>query len=410
MTETKEPIPIFRHKHLPTVHWKDSKEMNRAIHSFPGMFRAIFLEFLDGPMSRYEIRDFLNRIARGDRRKNRLARVQLQLEKNLNTAQELNILKKKVEKYYLTPAGIEMAEYMQLVIPAFITWVFSPKTVSLFSLGAYVVLSLLKLGIGLVSGSAGLLADGIDNTVDTLSSLLVWLGIKYNREKLVSVFIVITMFLSIGGIALTTIDKFFHLEPVKNSLTAFSVSLVCGLVMLGLSSYQYMVGTKTSNLAVMCQSVDSRNHFWASLLVCGGIISSFFAEAFHIAWLHYADGLASALIGLIILKGAIELTKELYKESEAGADISHFMKAYQERHREKLLFKWLSAQLHSRAFSRKELEDRFASDFCKKTPKILTITEFGYRPESGTELSSYLDRFVKQEKLIEDNGWYWLIA
>jgi len=336
MTKTKAPIPVFRHRHLPTVHWKNSKEMHRVIKSFPGIFRAILLELMDGPMNRHEIRDFLNRIARADRQSNRSTKAQLRLKKHLEKAIKTNVLEKRDGKYHLTPPGREIAEHMQLVIPAFMKWVFSPETVALFSIGAHVVLSLLKLGIGLLSRSAGLFADGIDNAVDTLSSLLVWLGIKYDREKMVSVFILLAMFLSVGGVALATVDKFLHLEPVKDGLTAFFVSLICGLIMLGLSSYQYIVGEKSSNLAIMCQSVDSRNHFWTSLLVCGGIIFSFFAEAFDIFWLNYADGLASAMIGLLILRGAIELTKELRKGAEGGADVSHFMKAHQERYREKI--------------------------------------------------------------------------
>jgi Co/Zn/Cd efflux system component len=322
----------------------------------------------------------------------------------------MDVLEVREGRYHLAPAGREMAEHMQLVIPAFMKWVFSPQTVSLFTLWAHVVLSLLKLGIGYFSRSAGLLADGIDNTVDTLSSLLVWLGIKFNKEKLVSIFIIITMFLSLGGIALAAIEKVIHLEPVKSGLTAFFVSLICGLVMLGLSSYQYLAGKKSSNLAIMCQSVDSRNHFWVSLLVCGGILFSFMAEAFNITWLHYADVLASALIGLLILKGAIELIRVFHEEAEEGIDVSHFMKAMQERHREKILFEWIKAQLHSQAFTQKDLEEKFALDFCKETPKILKLTEFGYRPESGIELRPYLDRFIKQKKLILDNGKYWLIA
>jgi len=68
----------------------------------------------------------------------------------------MDVLEEKDGKYYLTPAGREIAEHMQLVIPAFMRWVFAPETVSLFSIGAHVVLSLFKLGIGLFSRSAGL--------------------------------------------------------------------------------------------------------------------------------------------------------------------------------------------------------------------------------------------------------------
>ncbi|GAI90764.1 unnamed protein product, partial [marine sediment metagenome] len=103
--------------------------------------------------------------------------------------------------------------YLKNVFSLILSWVLfmkcilSPETASLVSILIHVVLSVLKLGVGFLSRSAGLTADGIDNTVDTLSSLLVWLGIKYDKEKAVSIFILITMFVSVGGVALATFDK-----------------------------------------------------------------------------------------------------------------------------------------------------------------------------------------------------------
>jgi hypothetical protein len=56
---------IFRHRREQPVHWKNSKELNRVMHHFPGTFRATLLELLDRSMSRHEIRDFLNRMGIG---------------------------------------------------------------------------------------------------------------------------------------------------------------------------------------------------------------------------------------------------------------------------------------------------------------------------------------------------------
>jgi hypothetical protein len=180
--------------------------------------------------------------------------------------------------------------------------------------------------------------------------------------------------------------------------------------MLGLSSYQYTVGKRSANLAIMCQSVDSRNHFWTSLLVCGGILFSSVAEVSGLFWLHYADVLASALICLIVLKGAFELAGELFKGGDEEAEVSHFMKTHQERNREAIIFKWLSAQLHSQAVGEEELEQKFTDVFCKEAPKILQLTGAGFRPESHLELHPFLDKFVEQKKVIRDKGKYWLIA
>ncbi|MBW2003879.1 MAG: cation transporter [Deltaproteobacteria bacterium] len=155
------------------------------------------------------------------------------------------------------------------------------------------------------------------------------------------------MFVSVGGVALATFHKIIHPGPIQEGLIAFLVSGICGLIMLGLSSYQYLVGTKRSNFAIMCQAVDARNHFWTSLLVCGGILLSFFAQLWNATWLYHADAVASAIIGLMILRGAIELVQELLKEPEEGKEVSHFMKRTEERTREKILLKWLAGQLQS---------------------------------------------------------------
>jgi len=204
---------LFHHRKEKPVHWKDSKELHRVMHDLPGIFRAMLLELLDRSMSRHEIRDFLNRMGVG-RHAHGIGTAQLDLEENLRKAIEKKVLKERDGRYHLTPGGREIAEHMQRIIPAFMGLVFSPETASLFSLAAHAVLSVLKLSVGFLSRSAGLIADGIDNAVNTLSSLLVWLGIKYDKEKLVSVFILITMFVSVGWVALATFDKIVHPGPI----------------------------------------------------------------------------------------------------------------------------------------------------------------------------------------------------
>ena len=104
---------------------------------------------------------------------------------------------------------------------------------------------------GVLFHSAGLLSDGIDNGVDTISSVLVWLGIKFNREKLSSYLIIIMMFVSLIGIAIASINKIIQPGPVKEGLIVFIVSGVCGVLMLFLSIYQYVVGKRNSNFAIM---------------------------------------------------------------------------------------------------------------------------------------------------------------
>lgn len=62
-------------------------------------------------------------------------------------------------------------------------------------------LALVKVSAGLLSGSVGLIADGVDATMDTVSAFLVWLGIKYHRENLSTLLVIFMLFvaaLSVG--------------------------------------------------------------------------------------------------------------------------------------------------------------------------------------------------------------------
>jgi Co/Zn/Cd efflux system component len=408
--ERKDRISVnpFKHRRLPSEHWKDSKEMHRMMRSFSGIFRALLLELLERPMSRQEMRDALNRM-RGHRGR-RVREAQLRLTDSLDKAVQLNVLEKRDGLYRLTPGGREIAKHMETVIPAFMGWAYSPQTASLFALWFHVVFSVLKLGIGFLSRSAGLIADGLDNTADTLSSFLVWLGVKYDKEKMASVFILVTMVLSVGGVALATAGKISHPAPIREGLLAFVVSALCGLLMLGLSAYQYLVGRKTSSLAILCQAVDSRNHFYTSLLVCSGILLSFLADLWRASWLYYGDAVASAVIGLLILRGVVELVQEMFRKGEGEIRVSHFMKKAQERRRNKILLNWLAGQLQRKSLTLEELENNFSADFCEKTPKVFALTGMHDLPVRTEDLKPYLDLFAEQRKLIHDNGRYWFLS
>lgn len=385
--------------------------MHDVLHSLPGYMKVVLLELLEHPMSREEIQEALNQLGSRMADHHKRDMQQINLEKDITEAIVLKVLEHHNGKYALTPGGREIAEHMQTVIPLFFDTILSVKLVSMITIGVHALLSVLKLAFGTLSKSAGLIADGIDNTADTLSSVLVWLGIRFDKEKLVSIFIVAMMFLSVGGVAIASVHKVLHPEPIREGGIAFWLSLGCGVLMLLISAYQYMVGTRQSNFALLCQSVDSRNHFLTSLLVCGGITLSFLAETVQTSWsswFHYADALASGIIGLLILRSALELVQELRKTGDQPVQISHFMKSAQEKARKKIVFNWLRQQLRETPLTREQLEERFAQQFCRQTPKILELSGMGYTPERSAEVLEHLDQFVKDKRLLLNEGKYLL--
>lgn len=205
------------------------------------------------------------------------------------------------------------------------------------------------------------------------------------------------MFVSVGGVALASYNKIVHPGPVEQGLSAFIVSALCGLLMLLLSAYQYMTGKKSSNFAILCQSVDSRNHFLTSLLVCAGIVLSSLALTFHTFWLYYADAVASIIIGLLILVSAIELSRELVKQDEEPTHVSHFMRRAQERIRANIIMDWLSEQLKETPLNREQLQERFAEQFCEQSPKILILSGMKLVLRDGVYLLSTTELYESIE-------------
>jgi Co/Zn/Cd efflux system component len=398
------------HEKKETAHWRDMDEMHRVMHNFPGFIKALIIELTDRPFTFDEILDYLERFPQFERklkRKGNLESVREELKTHIDGVVEQHVFSiDKNGKYHLTPRGLEMASHMQEAIPVFIGNVFSPRMVSIATIVVHILLTAIKCGFGALFQSAGLLSDGIDNGVDTVSSVLVWLGIRFNRERLSSFLVIIMMFVSVVGVAIASVNKILKPGPVMEGPVVLIVSGVCGVLMLFLSIYQYVTGKRNSSFTIMCQSVDSRNHFLISLLVCFGIILSIIAERREAFWLYHADAGASIIIGCLILKSAVELLIKVLKPEGEPEDVGHFMQRSRERMKRRSLFSWISTVLKENPLTREKLDLLFTEKYCKAVPKIFTLSGFGYNPQNCEDLHRYLEYFLKKEKLVLDGDTY----
>ena len=162
------------HRNLVVDHWKDANELHQVMHSLPGYFRALLLDLIDNPMTHEELIKAIKNIEMqmsGHKKRNFQ---KVDINKDIDFAIKCRVLEIKDGKYILTPGGQEIAQHMNEVIPLFFNTILSAKMVSIITIIIHILLSVVKLVFGFLSRSAGLIADGIDNTVDTISSVLVW--------------------------------------------------------------------------------------------------------------------------------------------------------------------------------------------------------------------------------------------
>ena len=406
---TQKKFTLFSRRKTVTRHWKDYDTMHRAIHDVSGIFRAILLEMLDRPYSRHDMRLFIQQFSFKMRDK-RTKHLQLRLKSDLEKAFKHEMITLKNGNYHLTDRGRELAEEVKAFLPGFFSWIMSPLTVTKITIVIHIILSIFKIGVSLLTKSASLLADGIDNTVDTLSAFLVHISVKIKKEKLITIFLIIAMIVSVAGIGLSSYNKIVNFEKIEHGILAFVMSLILGFVMLGLSAYQYYVGCSNNNLAILGQAVDSRNHFLTSLLVCAGIVLSGIAEISGVFFLNYADAAISIVIGIIILKGVFDLILECFRAEEGNIGIGHFIHSTIEKNKEKIVLDWLRVQLKFSPLKQNEIEKRYYSSFCKNRLQFTELTGLGYNPPSSEEIHYYLNRFTNKGMLLLDEEYYWLLV
>jgi hypothetical protein len=196
------------------------------------------------------------------------------------------------------------------------------------------------------------------------------------------------------------------MKPIEFGLETFLVSAVCGFYMLILSSFQYGVGRVNANFVIMCQAVDSRNHFLTSMLVCAGIALYYLAGRFNLSWLYYADATVGIVVGILLLKSVVELLVELFKPEDEDKHVPHFLETFKERTEDKLILDWTRRQLKEKPLTELELRKKFFADFHEDIPRIMMLA--GYVVERPKEIREFLNRFVAEKKITHTEGMYTL--
>jgi cation diffusion facilitator family transporter len=248
---------------------------------------------------------------------------------DLEKMEEAGWVEHQEGRYALTPLGHEKAaERLAGLRKAgmLARKLVQPQAVSQVSLGVHLGLAALKLPAGLLSGSVGLINDAADTLLDGLASLLVYAGFRLNRERAVNVVLVLLM-LSTGGLTFyEAVRRFF--TPLKPEVDwfAFLAAALSGLVCLVLWAYQRYVGLHSGSVALITQSVDSRNHVIVALSVTAGLIASL---------LHFdlLDTLVGLVVAILILKSAVELGVETIRSLREGdADLARYKMGLIERY------------------------------------------------------------------------------
>jgi Co/Zn/Cd efflux system component len=270
-------------------------------------------------------------------------------------------------------------------------------------------LALLKLSSGIFSGSVGLLADGADAAVDTVSAVVVWLGMKIKREILGTLIVLLMMFIS--GISVAYDSIISIIEALLGTLSALAMpylviitEIIALIFALILFLYQRFVGKRNGSLVLISQSIDSKNHIYVAMGVIIGAISSIFG-------IYFVDVFVGGFVATRILIDGIKLSKETIA-SIKGEEVD--LKKYEvpferqwemsklETFRTWILYSVKELQLNTRDELIHELERTF------KPKYVPLLTEFKFSLGKGFDFGESFDTLVnplvENDFLIKRNG------
>jgi Co/Zn/Cd efflux system component len=308
------------------------------------------------------------------------------------------------ERYALTPAGREEANTMLTELRetgALLRKFVRPQTVSQVSLGVHLGLAALKLPAGLLSGSVGLINDATDTLLDGLSSLLVYAGLRFDKESAANVVLVLLMLVTGSLTFYEAVQRFFvPFQPEVDWFT-FLATVLSALVCLGLWVYQRFVGLRSGSMALITQSVDSRNHVIVAASVTAGLVASLLRFPL-------LDTLIGLAVALLILKSAVELAIELVRSlREEEADLSRYKFGLVERYeqfRQTQLRDWMLYLVQKQGVqTRAELivQARQALDFGRNsTLRALGLAQ--QQPQAGEVIEQSVAELFERGWLVGD--------
>ena len=179
------------------------------------------------------------------------------------------------------------------------------------------ILSIIKISVGFISGSVSITADGFNNLSDMASSIITMVGIKlanrpadkehpfgHGRMEYLSALVVAFMVMLVGvQFVKTSFERILNPVAVSFEIIPFILLLISLLIKLSLSRFNKFMGLKINSTALKAASVDALGDVFTSSCV----LISFLAAKFTALPI---DGYVGLIVSAAILYAGYSLIKD----------------------------------------------------------------------------------------------------
>ena len=199
------------------------------------------------------------------------------------------------------------------------------RRVALVSMSAAAVMTMLKLGAGLLSGSLGVLSDAAHSGLDLAAAALTFFSVNvsdkpadedhtYGHGKIEN----LSAFGEAGLMAVSCVwiigaavrRILYRPVVVHNAMWPVLVLLASIGVDFWRSRRLRAVAGRTGSPALATDAFHFASDIWATTAVLAGLVTTWAGTRFGIGALHYADPFAAVLVSFMILRMTIRLGHE----------------------------------------------------------------------------------------------------
>jgi cation diffusion facilitator family transporter len=186
----------------------------------------------------------------------------------------------------------------------------------IISVVANSILFVLKFWAGIITGSIALTADAWHTLSDSLSSIIVIVGVKLSSKKpdanhpfghgrweqVAALFIAFLLGTIAFGFLKDSITQFNKQESTEFGTIAIVVTIISIVAKEALAQYAFYIARKTDNVSVKGDAWHHRTDALSSVIVLVGIL---FAEKF---W--WVDSVMGAIISLMLFYATFQIARE----------------------------------------------------------------------------------------------------
>lgn len=191
------------------------------------------------------------------------------------------------------------------------------KKISLYSIGINLILSVIKIIGGMISGSAALTADGVHSLSDLAASLSVYAGIVisnkksdlfphglYKVENLVALVSAFAIFFA--GYEIAKDVLFEETMPIKNLWVALGVIGATVVITYLYSRWEKKMAIELNSPSLLADAEHIKTDFYTALVVFVGVLGQYFEYPI-------VEKIAVVIVVYFIFHSGFEILKEAIK-------------------------------------------------------------------------------------------------